>query len=109
MPLALVRNFEAPQDAFDYYMVSGQLRVGRIYKRPITGELQFLWALNGVFSGPHDMRVAGMVSTFDQAQSALQENWEKWLAWARLQEGRDSAPQAAGEPPRVSASYSEVV
>ena len=88
MPLALMRNFEALQDATDYHLMSGDLRVGRIYERATEGkpEFRFLWALNGVFGGPHDMRVAGMAATFDQAQAVLQENWDKWLAWAKLQE-----------------------
>src|ERR1700704_356923 len=101
MPLALMRNFEAPQDATDYYLMSGDLRVGRIYERQGTQGLEFLWALNGVFGGPHELRVAGMAATFDQAQAALQENWEKWLAWAKLQEiSGPTPPQPPGEPPR---------
>jgi hypothetical protein len=101
MPLALMRNFESPQDATDYYLMSGDLRVGRIYERATQGrpELQFLWALNGVFGGPREMRVAGGAATFDQAQAVLQENWEKWLAWAKLQELSGPAPQSLGEPP----------
>jgi hypothetical protein len=103
MPLVLMRNFEAPQETYDNYVMSGELRVGRIYKRATAGtpELQFLWALNGVFGGPHELRVAGMAATFDQAQAALQENWEKWLAWAKLQEiSGPTPPQPPGEPPR---------
>ena len=106
MPLALMRNFEAPQDATDYYLTSGDLRVGRIYERQGTQGLEFLWALNGVFGGPHEMRVAGMVATFDQAQAALQENWEKWLAWAKLQELSDPAPVSPSEPPHAPDSDS---
>jgi hypothetical protein len=49
MPLALMRNFEAPQDATDYYLMSGDLRVGRIYERQGTQGLEFLWALTTVF------------------------------------------------------------
>src|SRR5262245_6760832 len=101
MPLALMRHFESPPDATDYYLMSGDLRVGRIYERGTQGrpELQFLWALNGVFGGPRDMRVAGVAATFDQAQAALQENWEKWLAWAKLQELSGPAPQSLSEQP----------
>jgi hypothetical protein len=83
--------------------MSGELRVGRIYKRETAGkpELQFLWALNGVFGGPNEMRVAGMAATFEHAQAALQENWEKWLAWAKLQEISGSTPpQSPGDQPR---------
>ena len=64
MPLALMRNFEAPQDATDYYLMSGDLRVGRIYERQGTQGLEFLWALNGVFGGPHELRVAGMAAGY---------------------------------------------
>jgi hypothetical protein len=106
MPLALMRNFEAPQDATDYYLTSGDLRVGRIYERQGTQGLEFLWALNGVFGGPHEMRVAGMAATFDQAQAALQGNWEKWLAWAKLQELSGPTPQAPSEPPHAPDSDS---
>jgi hypothetical protein len=49
MPLALMRNFEVPQDATDYYLMSGDLRVGRIYERQGTQGLEFLWALTTVF------------------------------------------------------------
>src|ERR1700704_4825879 len=87
MPLALMRNFEAPQDATDYYLMSGDLRVGRIYERQGTQGLEFLWALNGVFGGPHEMRVAGMVATFDQAQATLQENWEERPRHSRCARG----------------------
>jgi hypothetical protein len=101
MPLALMRNFETPQDATDYYLMSGDLRVGRIYERQGTRGSEFLLALNGVFGGPREMRGAGIVATFDQAQAALQENWEKWLAWAKLQELGGPAPQSPGEPPHA--------
>jgi hypothetical protein len=101
MPLALMRNLEAPIETSDFYLMSGDLRVGRIYERQGTQRLEFLWALNGVFGGPHETRVAGKVATFDQAQAALQENWEKWLAWAKLQEHSGHAPQSPGEPPHA--------
>ena len=88
MPLAPMRNLQAPQEADDFYLMSGDLQVGHIYKRASESkpDRQFLWALNGVFGGPPEMRVSGMVATFDQAQAALQENWHKWLAWAKLEE-----------------------
>jgi hypothetical protein len=88
MPLALMQNLEAPRDSSNHYVMSGELRVGRIYQRNAPGkpELQFLWAVNGVYGGPDGMRVAGMAATFDQAYAELQENWEKWLVWADLQE-----------------------
>jgi hypothetical protein len=101
MPLVLKRNFQALDDSSDDHVMSGELRVGRIYKRVTAGrpELQFLWAINGVYGGPDGMRVAGMTATLDQAQAELQENWEKWLAWASLQEiSGTPPPQSPGEP-----------
>jgi hypothetical protein len=88
MPLVLKRNLQTQDDAFDNHVMSGELRVGRIYRRDIASrpELQFLWAINGVYGGPDGMRVSGITPTVDQAQAELQENWEKWLAWAGLQE-----------------------
>jgi hypothetical protein len=99
MPLTLMRNFEAPPEASDNYVLSGELRVGRIYQRVTIGRPEFLWAINGVFGGPNNMRIAGMATTFDGAQAAFQENWEKWLAWARLQEiGGSNPAQPRSEP-----------
>ena len=57
MPLALMRNFEAPQDATDYYLMSGDLRVGRIYERQGTQGLEFLWALNGCSADPYPLKI----------------------------------------------------
>jgi hypothetical protein len=50
MPLMVIRNTETSQEAFDKHIMSGGLRVGRIYKRETTTkpELQFLRAINGV-------------------------------------------------------------
>jgi hypothetical protein len=88
MPLAPMRNLNAPQENDDFYLMSGDLQVGHIYKRASESkpDRQFLWALNGVFGGPSEMRVSGMVATFGDAQAAVQENWDKWLTWAKLQE-----------------------
>jgi hypothetical protein len=66
--------------------MSGELRLGRIYQRigPTRPEAQWIWAINGVYGGPHDMRRAGMTATFEQAHAELSGNWDKWLAWAGL-------------------------
>jgi hypothetical protein len=41
------------------------------------------------------------------AQAALQENWEKWLARAELQELSGPAAQSPGEPPHAPDSDSD--
>jgi len=69
--------------------MNGQLEVGRIYKRdtPDKSDSQWLWAINGVpRAAPGVMRVAGIAASFEEAKAELQDNWEKWLAWANLQE-----------------------
>ena len=38
------------------------------------------------------MRFAGIAPSFEQAKAELQENWEKWLAWANLQDIGGAVP-----------------
>jgi hypothetical protein len=91
MPLALHPNpASAPaRRKTDHLVMNGQLEVGRIYKRdtPDKSDSQWLWAINGVpRAAPGVMRVAGIAPSFEQAKAELKDNWEKWLAWANLQE-----------------------
>jgi hypothetical protein len=79
----------------DHLVMNGQLEVGRIYKRdtPDKSDSQWLWAINGVpLAAAGVMRVAGIAASFEQAKAELQENWEKWLAWANLQEIGGTVP-----------------
>jgi hypothetical protein len=88
MPLTLRPNTDsaAARLRTEHHVMSGELRVGRIYKRESSKpELQWLWAINGVpLTGPDVMRVAGTAATFEEAEAQLKENWDKWLAWAKL-------------------------
>jgi hypothetical protein len=91
MPLTSLLNPDsAPERRMaDHLVMSGQLHVGRIYRRESasSSESQWLWAINGVQPvDPGVMRLAGMTASLDQAQAELKENWDKWLAWAKLQE-----------------------
>jgi hypothetical protein len=92
MPLTLIGNAREStaqqQEITDYHVVSGGLRVGRVYKRAsaMRSEPQWLWDINGVHAAPGVMRLAGTTTTLEQAQAELQANWEKWLAWAKLQQ-----------------------
>jgi len=71
----------------DHLVMSGNLCVGRIYKRAFTRTTQWLWAINGVQqAAPGVMRMAGVTGSFEEAHAELKENWAKWLAWAKLQE-----------------------
>jgi hypothetical protein len=70
-------------------VLSGELHVGRIYKRDSADRAnsQWLWAIKGVQrAAPDVMRVAGIAAALDEAKAELQENWKKWLAWANLWE-----------------------
>jgi len=94
MPLELHPNPDsAPaRRRTDHLVKNGHLQVGRIYKRDSLDEntQQWLWAINGVQrTEPEVMRVAGIAPSLDQAKAELQENWEKWLAWADLRDARE--------------------
>jgi hypothetical protein len=98
MSLTLLQNPEAK--TADYSVMSGNLRVGRIYRhenvrRP---EMEWLWALNGVFGGPKSMRITGMTATLDKAEAELKASWETWVAWAGLQDANPSPPPAEAAP-----------
>jgi hypothetical protein len=69
----------------------GQWQVGQIEKRPaLTGsETRWIWALNGVpAAGPEGIRLAGATGSLGEAEAALKESWEQWLAWADLSDVR---------------------
>ena len=95
MPLTLRPNITSASRQFDHLVMSGELCVGRIYKREPANspETQWLWAINGVQPAGSDvMRLAGMSKSLDEAQTQLTENWRKWLAWANLQEVTETNP-----------------
>jgi hypothetical protein len=111
MPLTLRPNTDSASARLrtDHHVMSGELRVGRIYKRESSKpDLQWLWAINGVqLTGSEVMRIADTTATFEEAEAQLKENWEKWLAWAKLQEISDATPPPAlprGAPPATPGS-----
>jgi hypothetical protein len=71
----------------------GNGKIGQIDRRPSftsTGS-RWLWALNRIPVGmPEAMRLVGVTDTLEQAQAALKESWDEWLAWAHL------APRSGG-------------
>jgi len=114
MPLALHSNpASAPvRRKTDHLVMSGQLEVGRIYKRdtPNESDSEWLWAINGVQrAAPGIMRVAGIAPSFEQAKAELQENWEKWLAWANLQEMGGAVPLQPELIPAASEEFGGTV
>jgi hypothetical protein len=90
MSLRLQSDPNSAHPETDQVAMSGNLCVGRVYKREFTRITQFFWAINGVQQTPPDvMRLAGVTGSFEQAQAELKENWAKWLTWAKLQEIND--------------------
>jgi hypothetical protein len=75
------------KDWRDYTVFSGEFAVGRIYEeRGAPADLQWFWAITGIFGMPPDLRMNGHAPTLESAKARLGENWRKWLAWAKLTE-----------------------
>jgi hypothetical protein len=90
MSLIVQRDANSADPETNYLAMSGNLCVGRVYKRQFVRTSQWLWAINGVQRTlPNVMRLAGVTGSFEEAQAELKENWPKWLAWAKLQEISD--------------------
>jgi hypothetical protein len=80
MPLILVGNAQEPaalqQEVTDYHVVSGGLRVGRIYKRKsamrvsVLGRLR-LFLLDLIAGGQAAARVGEQLATFQGRSSAI--------------------------------------
>lgn len=91
MPLVLRPHPDgsSAQPQSDYLVMSGGLQVGRIYKREFAShrQTQWLWAFNGVQrSNLSALPMGGVSPTLEQARADLKDSWDKWLAWAGLQE-----------------------
>jgi hypothetical protein len=97
MPPHFDRDAQEPaalqQEVTDYYVVSGGLRVGRVYKREsgVNSDRQWFWDISGVHPAPGVMGAVGTTATFEEAE----ENWDKWLAWAKLREISGATPPPA--------------
>jgi hypothetical protein len=78
------------KDRRGYTVFSGVSAVGRIYEeRGAPADLQWFWAITGIFGTPPHMRMDGHAPTLESAKAQLGENWRKWLAWAKLTEIED--------------------
>ena len=84
MPLLMRQNPLSPNDR---QAMHGEWQVGQIDTRPspLTGGAGWIWALSGVPAAtPKGIRLVGVTTSLDEAEAALQESWEQWLAWADL-------------------------
>jgi hypothetical protein len=95
MDLVVTPNSEASGAMFNFNVMHGQLRVGRIrYDGGLGPASPWIWTITGVLDGPNAMRRAGVAATIEEAQATLKENWEQWLVWA----GFSQRELLAGEP-----------
>jgi hypothetical protein len=74
--LRLLSNHVRPDD---YLVVSGNERVGHIYKRePGVRSQEWLWAIHRArYAEWLDCRLAGRTASLEQATSELTKNWKK--------------------------------
>ncbi len=74
----------------DHLVMHGEWQVGQIDRRPsfINKDSRWIWALNGVPSGPKGLRLAGVAESMEAAEVELKKSWEEWLSWAGLGDGR---------------------
>jgi hypothetical protein len=77
----------ADKERRNYTVFSGEFVVGRIYEeRGAPADLQWFWAITGIFGTPAHMRLDGHAPTLEAAKAALGETWRTWLGWAKLTE-----------------------
>jgi hypothetical protein len=72
----------------DYLLMHGRLPVGRICRRhsAFRADANWLWTLNGVIGGPDTLCRAGTSASPETAEAQVNENWSRWLQWAKLSE-----------------------
>jgi hypothetical protein len=81
MKTALLRLLPNRTRPDDYLVMSGDVRVGRIYKRPAAYRgLEWRWAINRPYAEWLDLQLAGRTASLEQAKSELTENWNKVLS-----------------------------
>jgi hypothetical protein len=109
MALVLKPNLEvsptARVTAPDFLAMHGELKVGRIYKREaaINPATQWVWAITGVYDGPELMARSGLTATHEEAMAALNDSWQRWLAWAELSEPESELRESPSVAPGDSA------
>ena len=69
--------------------MSNALMVPRIYEDGTAPEELRCSTWNGVHA-PQVVTTSGKVATLDLAKAQLTAQWQKWLAWAGLQDRGDS-------------------
>ena len=70
-----------------FEVLSGDFLLGRIYEEANAPKhLRWYWNINGIQATRFITRTEGQAATFDTAKAELIQNWQKWLACAKLRE-----------------------
>jgi hypothetical protein len=106
-PLTLLPNHTRPDD---YLVMSGDERVGRIYKRDVR-RLEWLWAIfRARYAELPDLQLAGRTGSLEKARSELTESWKSIQAGGS---GNDrqrlslAGPSAEAEEPQDSQHHND--
>jgi hypothetical protein len=75
------RDFrDAPGYPEDYDVVSGERRVGRIFRSSTAPQDRpWMWTITAVVVAPR-LPSHGFAATLDDAKAAFAETWRRWLA-----------------------------
>jgi predicted RNase H-like HicB family nuclease len=101
MDLTLTPNAEVSTlpgiKAADFNVMHGELRVGRLRREAtLSPAAQWIWVVS-VYDGPDAMRRSGAAGTVEEAQAALNDSWQLWLAWAGLSTALQESPSVAAD------------
>jgi hypothetical protein len=104
MALALRRTGLAPpiySNHQDYAVIDGGREVGRIYgdRTPAAADAAWFWSIIVIGARHAGIKTDGRAATFYDAKAQFQDNYRKWLAWAKLEEPSSLSRQPAGVPP----------
>lgn len=62
--------------------------IGRIYRTKWhPTDIQWFWTITAVFAPAAGFIQKARTATLDEAKAEVKANWNKWLAWAKLQAG----------------------
>jgi hypothetical protein len=61
--------------------------IGTLVQERVGQEQRWRWYVYGIVApATANMRLSGHAADLEQAKAAIAENWQKWLALARLKE-----------------------
>jgi hypothetical protein len=91
MALALRRTGLAPpicSNHQDYAVIDGGREVGRIYgdRTPAAADAAWFWSIIVIGARHAGIKTDGRAATFYDAKAQFEDNYRKWLAWAKLEQ-----------------------